>query len=565
MYLLVQKSIQLKIQQEKAKMQHENDNLKLKFFTNISHEFRTPLTLIIGIMEKLTTTPKLNSNIQHQLDIVCNNANRMYRLTNQILELRKLQGKTIHPVYQENDIALFMNELYESFHHYAKFKNIQYLFEPGQKNYTCMFDPDKLETIVTNLLSNAFKFTPEEGTIILHWSHLKEIPDYLQLNNKELYTSSLYIKVSNTGKQIPEHDIHKIFDRFYQTELSANQYQKGTGIGLSLVKELVSIMSGNISVDSTHEGKTSFTVIIPVPAKDTASMHVKEKKEIQNTIKNEKREYPMLNKIKEFKTATDPANKNSEESPVILITEDNREVRTLIASLFNNEFKIIEAENGKEGYSKALKHLPDIIISDIMMPDEDGFEFCHNVKMNEKTNHIPFILLTARTADDYKLEGYKTGADDYIIKPFNSNILKTRVNNILLNRAMLQDYYRNHYLLDSGTEAEEKTSGKSVNDQFLQRVKEMVYENMHDENYSVAQLSENMEISRIHLNRKLNAVLGIAPSEFIKLCRLKKGMQLLKGDKKMTVSEVAYAVGFKEASYFSKSFKKHYGKSPSNI
>ncbi len=565
MYLLVQKSTQLKIQQEKAKMQHENDNLKLKFFTNISHEFRTPLTLILGIMEKLTTVPRLNSNIQHQLNIVFNNANRMYRLTNQILELRKLQGKTIHPVYHENDIALFMNELYESFHHYARLKNIRYFIEAEKDTYTCLFDPDKLETIVINLLSNAFKFTPENGTIILHWNVLDEIPDNLPLIKRDLYTSCLNIEVSNTGKQIPEQDIEKIFDRFYQTELSANQYQKGTGIGLSLVKELVSVMSGNISVDSTREGKTIFTVIIPVPAKETVSMKFKEKNDIKKSITSKKREYPILNKINEFKSKKDSGNKNNEETPVILITEDNDDVRAFIASLFHEDFKIIEAKNGKEGFNKALKHLPDIIISDIMMPDEDGFEFCHNVKMNEKTNHIPFVLLTARTADDYKLEGYKTGADDYIIKPFNSNILKARVNNILLNRSMLQDYYRNYYLLDSGTGTMEKTPKKNVNDQFLQKVKKMVYDNMHDENYSVSQLSEGMEISRIHLNRKLHAILGISPSEFIKLCRLKKGMQLLTGDKRMTVSEVAYTIGFKEASYFSKSFKKHYGKSPSDI
>ncbi len=541
--------------QEKAKFQHEQDELKLTYFTNISHEFRTPLTLLYGMIEQLFKNTELPESIRKQLNILYNYALRMKNLVNQVLELRRLNIGKLKPEYNYADIIPFLKRTYFSFDPLAKQYDIQYDFICPYDTYECFYDEEKLETILMNLISNAFKHTPAKEKIIFEM-------EIQEQNNVDAESSekTLIIKVTNTGKYIPENEIQKIFERFYQSEYSSSDKKEGTGIGLALSKELVEMLNGTIAVDSKPEAIITFTVLLPVPNLP-APVQLNDNK--NKFIPATHIPYP---DISEQSTDESGEKIQNGEQQVMLIAEDNKEVRAFIHSLFVKNYKIIEAENGKDGFEKTLKYMPDIIISDIMMPEYDGFNFCNDIKQNEQTNHIPLILLTAKTAEEYKLTGYQIGADDYVVKPFSSDLLIARVNNLLKNRARLKEIYRKRYLLDNNIVSNENENEGSGNvDKFLSRVKTLVKENMYNETYSVNQLADDLNISRIHLNRKLKTIMGISPSEFIKLCRLNEAMHILKTEPKLTISEVAYDVGFKDLSHFSKAFKAHYGKKPSDI
>ncbi len=540
--------------QKKAKFQHEQDELKLTYFTNISHEFRTPLTLIYGMIEQMFKKQDLSEPLRKQLNILYNYALRMKNLVNQVLELRKLNIGKLKPEYQYEDIVSFLNRIYSSFSPLADQYNIQYELRCPYISYECFYDEEKSETILLNLISNAFKHTPEKGTIVVELE-IKE-----QTNDDICSEKSLLIKVTNTGEYIPENEIQKIFERFYQSEYNASEKKEGTGIGLALSKELVEMLNGTISVDSKPEAIITFTVHLPIPDLSIPVIQHDDKKK-HELIPTFHSSYRNINE-QNIEKAEEGI--QADEQQIMLITEDNKEVRAFIASLFNNNFKIIEAENGKQGFDKTLKYMPDIIISDIMMPEYDGFEFCNDIKQNEQTNHIPVILLTAKTAEEHKLTGYKIGADDYVVKPFSSELLIVRVNNLLKNRAKLKEIYRKRYLLDDNGITTENEGTDNV-DKFLNKVKALIKENMYNETYSVNQLANDLNISRIHLNRKLKSILGVSPSEFIKLNRLNEAMHILKTEPKLTISEVAYDVGFKDVSHFSKAFKAHYGKRPSEI
>jgi len=555
LYLLISSTAKIKIQQEKARIQeekariqHENDEFKLEFFTNISHEFRTPLTLIYGTLEQLFKKPDIPDSIRKQLNILYNHALRMKNLISQVLELRKMNVQKLKAEHDFTDVVSFLKRVYTSFIPLANQHEIQYEFVCPYDSFICPYDEQKVETILLNLLSNAFKFTPDKGKIL----YKVEIQDSETDKNINLSTKFIAIRISNTGTKISDNEIKKIFERFYQS-YDTSVKNDGTGIGLALSKELVEVLKGTISVETTQEGVTSFIIHLPIP--DKSSVLNSDSQKIQLKSPSEKKSQ---NKDKEDETLT------KEKESLMLIAEDNEEMRSFIVSLFNDDFKIIEAENGKEGYNKTMKYMPDIIISDIMMPDYEGIGFCKDIKEEEKTNHIPFILLTAKTAEEYKIEGYKTGADDYVVKPFSSELLKARVNNLLSNRAVLNEIYRKRYVLNEKLSVAKENEIDPV-DKFLYKVKNMVNQNMHKEDYSVGQLAKDLNISRIHLNRKFKNILGISSSEFIKTNRLNKAMDMLKTNPKLTISEIAYAVGFKEVSNFSRAFKAYHGKSPSNI
>ncbi len=568
-YFLMKRSALIRIQQEKARIQHETDESKLRFFTNISHEFRTPLTLIYGTLEQLVKFSNIPDHIQKKLHTVFNNAVRMNHLINQVLELRKLDAGKIKPKYQLNDIIPFIDKIFKSFTDLADQHEIKYVFKSNYNTYPCFFDEEKIETILLNLISNAFKHTPDKGNVIVNLDIHEKFPEFLNTDAVKGTNSIISIQVANTGSRIPADEINKLFERFYQSEQDYEKNRAGTGIGLSLVKELVTLLKGTIRIESNEEGVTKFMVYLPVPDENEMQGQLVDSRnfiaepDIQKKERGGRITFSEQAKMKAISSKKEDAGKNVKK--IMLIAEDNSDVRSFIASLFVKEFKIIEVENGVEGYVKSLQFMPDIIISDIMMPESDGIAFCNKIKHDEKTNHIPFILLTAKTTDEYKLEGFHTGADDYVTKPFNSEILMARVNNILANRLILQEYFRKRYLLDDETTMKEQEGIGEANDRFMNKVKEIVNKNMHKEDYSVVDLANSLEISRSQLNRKLKAILNISPSEFIKICRLKKAKKLLQSDSRLTISEVAFRVGYKEASYFSKSFKKHFKKPPSGV
>ncbi len=546
-------------EQEKAKFQHEQDEIKLNFFTNISHEYKSPLTLIIDPLEQMMSSSNIPESMSRQLEIAYGNAKRMKHLTEQILDLRKIEAGKVKPCYQYDDIIPFIKNIYHSFNFVSHSKAIQYTFNSPYETFSCYYDAYKLETVLFNLLSNAFKYTEKSGKINIEFDTIKQ--EKSSQNNKEQSKTFIYFKVSNTGEKISKNEIEKIFDRYYQTEQFTEKDYKGTGIGLALTKELVTVMNGTIQVEDDTE-YTNFIVSIPVPENLELNIdHYVEKETRQNEYVPIEQENNIIEHDDEFNI------KHVTDNMIMLIAEDDEEMRAFIASVFKNDFEVIQAKNGHEGAQKAFEYLPDVIISDIMMKGGDGLSFCNTIKNDEKTNHIPFILLTAKAADQSKLEGYTTGADDYVLKPFNSNLLKARINTLLKNRAALQESFKKRYVFEEGYKENDNIEGLkgSYNENFINKVKDDIYANMHLEDYSVTELSKNIEMSRTHLTRKLKAILGISASEFIKLCRLKKAMQLLKNSPDTTISEVAYAVGFKEITSFSRAFKNHYGIPPSNL
>jgi len=554
----------IRTEKQKAKLQYEQDQLKLKFFTNISHEFRTPLTLIMGLMDQLISKVEVPKPLYEKMIMVFKNAKRMNNLIDQLIELRKIElGKEV-PVYKQDDIVFFSKNIYSSFKHLAETYKIDYIFNCEIEHYTCLFDTYKLETVIMNILSNAFKFTPNHGKISLYLKVLENGPDFTPEEDDKFERSHIYLKISNTGKQINKEELNKIFERFYQSENLVENKQKGSGIGLSLSKDMIGILKGKITVDSNDQGVTAFYIHVPIPREELVEVGNNTENYRVNEIM-EPHEYQGEESEGDF-NRIERKTPQANDKPILLIVEDNADVRSFFASLFEEKLLVIEAENGNKGYKKALKYIPDIIISDIMMPDEDGINFCKKVKHDERTNHIPFIFLTAKSADEYKIEGFQTGADDYIVKPFNTYVLKARVQNLLKNKNLLKEYYKKYYLYGEDLNENSGNSGHvSVNQRFIKKVKETINQNLHKEDYSVERLAEELEISRSQLNRKLQMILDLSPSELIKICRLKRAMQILRGKNNHSIAETAFMVGFKEASYFSKAFKEHFGKSPSEV
>ncbi len=540
----------------KLKRELAQDEMKLNFFTNVSHEYRTPLTLIIEPLEKLISNSNLPETINNQLKLISGSAKRMKHLTNQILDLRKLESGNVKPNYQYGDVILFVKNLSASFEFMAQKQAINFIVNTPHESFYCYFDSSKLETILFNLLSNAFKYTFKNGEVSIDMN----INPASDKNKNKNENDQLDIKVSNTGTPVSENEIKKIFDRYYQTEQYTRKSFKGTGIGLALVKELVTVLYGSIAVKNEPGNKISFIVRLPLFNKENIAHteHVKGANQKQQKIVQQPISTSVIQESEKKK-------KNKAWQPLMLVAEDNPEMRTFIVSLFINDFRIIEAVDGKEGYKKALEHLPDIIISDLVMEGEDGLDFCNNIKTNEKTNHIPFLILTAKTANQSKMQGYQTGADDYINKPFDSNVLAAKVNNLLNNRARLKEYYHKRFLQDDMVEEKIVIKHEAVNELFIKKVKDIINENMHCEDFTVTELLSHFKMSHTHMNRKLKSIIGLTAREFIKLSKLNKAMHLLKTVPGITVSEVAYKVGFKEVTNFSRAYKKHFGISPSKI
>lgn len=528
---------ELVFERVKAKKLYEIDLMKLRFFTNISHEIRTPLTLIMGPLEKMLHHETDAAERKNYLMIMHRNAQQLMKLINQLLDFRKLETGNLRLELKKGDLAGFVAGIAESFKELAREKSIRLRFNTVESQLFMYFDPDKIEKILNNLLSNAFKYTDKGGSITVNLSLVVDTADQLgTVKNAEEKFVELVVKDTGTG--IPESSLNKIFHRFFQIP---SQSTHGTGIGLALTKELVELHKGHIFVSSKPGKGSRFTVRLPFNA---------EPEESESTEKG----------IQDMDSGviSSPGEKNlAENGNILLIVEDNPDVRYFIRSNFEPEFQVYEAPDGKEGLQMALKLIPDVILADVLMPGMNGYELCRKIKKDVRTSHIPLILLTALGSKEHELEGLAAGADDYITKPFDEAILKTKVDNLFALRKLLKEKYTSEMVLKPTN-----VTIQSLDEKFLQKAIEVIEKNIGDPDLDIEKFAQEVGVSRMQMYRKLSALTGMTVKEFIRDIRLKRAAQML-SQKKLTVSEIAFAVGFRDLSHFRKCFKQQFGMSAS--
>jgi len=520
-----------------SKQLEEATHAKLVFFTNISHEFRTPLTLIAGPVSSLLSDKTINVEQRRLLSLVQKNIGVLMKLIDQIIDFRKYENGKLVLDLSQSDLKSQFIEWNESFSEIAKKRHLSFEFQVlSDADFSMVVDVAKIERIYFNLLSNAFKFTPEKG-------HISVSLEKISSSN----VNHAVIRVSNSGKGISEEDIKHIFDRFYQVD----SHMAGSGIGLALTKAMVELHEGQIQVNSEPNGLTSFTVTIPFLYNENQqeslviensgvaiTEHLSDVSSSQQTIFDEDKD---------------------EDKCVVLVVDDNPDIRSYVKIVLqNSQYTIIEASDGEEGFRKAVKYIPDIIISDVMMPKLDGIELCQKLKKELSTSHIPIILLTACSLDEQRIIGFKSGADDYIAKPFNSEMLEVRVNNLIESRKHLKELLQENLL--SG---EPKAEVNDIDKSFLGRLKELIEKNLSNSDLSVEDLGQSVGLSRAQLYRKVKSLTNYSPNELLRIMRLKKAHQIL-STTETSISEVAYEVGFTSPAYFTKCFREYYNESPSD-
>ncbi|MBN1185952.1 MAG: response regulator [Bacteroidales bacterium] len=530
----------LKVEKINREQEAQIHQLKLRFFTNISHEIRTPLTLILDPLNKMLESGLGGVQVQNKLQIIKKNADRLLQLINELLDFRRMEMGKIKINVAEGNIVKFTHEIFLSFTEHAHNRNISYTFRAPDNKIMLMYDRQQLEKVIYNLLSNAFKFTPENGSISV---------------SIEKQDNLVYIAVSDSGAGIPESQLPYIFERFYQNDESSSMKESGFGIGLTIAKELVELHSGSIEVSSKEKQGSTFTIILKQGeehlAKEIISRDYKNSENIENYTLEPT---PVIETI-----PIKEAPKNDFSGNTLLIVEDNTDLRKYLADNLSDKYKVLEAANGKEGIEIAKRSLPDLIISDIMMPIMDGMELCRNLKTDVHTSHIPIILLTARTAMIYKVEGFETGADEYITKPFSDKELRTRIKNLLNNRKLLRERYLKEAMLQP-----KDIVLTSPDEKFLNKLIEIIEKNMEEPEFKVELLTKEIGMSHSVIYKKIKALTGQSLIEFVRDIRLKRAAQLLK-QKVLSVTEICYKVGFTDRRYFSQAFKKKFGQTPSEF
>lgn len=538
---------QLRFEQQEASRLAELDALKTQFFTNISHEFRTPLTLILGPLTDL----KKRFPAESVLNLMERNGHRLLTLINQLLDLSKLEAGQLKNEAEPGDIAAFFRTIASLFGSLADSQAIRFVFEQEPTTYLADFDRDKIEKITTNLLANAFKFTPA-GNEVRMMVRYENRPD----------SQAVVLTVQDTGIGIAPDKVGQIFNRFYQgfvsaTANNANRNYTGTGIGLALVKELVAVLNGTITVTSTEGAGSSFVVRLPV-AQITAlaRSHAETAPALGAGVPITEPHYQYANG-QTVPVAAPVAGQTAEN--ILLIIDDNADIRAFIRSIFETDYRILEAIDGLDGLEQATACTPDLIICDLMMPRLDGFGFCRAVKTQEATSHIPVVMLTAKATVEDRIEGFDLGADDYLTKPFNRTELRARVMNLAQKQARLQHYFSNL----APTEPHLTTSPDPVReDAFVQKAIAVVERHLPEAGFTVEQFGQQMNMSQSQLVRKLKSLTNQTAVEFIRNRRLMQAAERLRrGDS--TVSEVAYAVGFESLSYFTRVFQEKFGVTPS--
>ncbi|MDO9255685.1 MAG: two-component regulator propeller domain-containing protein [Bacteroidales bacterium] len=542
-------------EQELAEKLHEADQLKLRFFTNISHEFRTPLTLILGPINKLLSSFGTHHEFDELGKIIQRNTIRLLNLINQFLDLSRLEAGVVTLSISKGDVFTYISGIVNAYKYAASQKNIEYNYISDVDSHICFFDADKIEKILYNLLSNAFKFTPENGRI--------DVTVNLLAGNKgSQEPETIRITVSDTGKGIPAEYLSRIFERFYQVDTNSTYQTSGTGIGLALTHDLVTIYRGDINAESSPERGATFTVNLPI---DKASFREQEFAQGQPVINDFK-----LQLIAIEDHAYDPIEGDNLEIAdellaevvetdnrlTLLIVDDNPDIRKYLIDQFGDEFRIIEARDGKDGLEKALKHLPKLVITDVMMPRMNGYELCAQLKTDILTCHIPVIILTAKASSEDQLESIETGADAYIAKPFDIRLLETQIRQLIASREQLKQLFRRELTIGP-TEIVVDSSDEKL----MHRIIKVMSENVSNPDFGVEELGKEVGLSRTHLYRKLKQLTNHTAIEFVRDMRLQRAAQLFKQNK-LYVAEVAYMSGFKELSYFRKIFREYYGMSP---
>lgn len=512
----------------------EATHAKLVFFTNISHDFRTPLTLVADPVEHLLADKSLDGDQRRMLMLIQRNVNILLRLVNQILDFRKYENGKMEYTPVPVDILSSFEGWNESFQAAARKKHIHFSFDNmPDTDYHTLADTEKLERIYFNLLSNAFKFTPENGKVTVRLSSLvKEDRQWIRFT------------VANTGSLISAEHIQNVFDRFYKIDM----HHAGSGIGLALVKAFVEMHGGDIFVESDEKQGTVFTVDLPVQSCEFASCG-QSPAAISETPNNG----AILAVVEE----DEPGEEYDSSKPSVLVIDDNEDIRSYVHGLLHSEYTVIEAADGSEGIRKAMKYVPDLIISDVMMPGIDGIECCRRLKSELQTCHIPVILLTACSLDEQRIQGYDGGADSYISKPFSSQLLMARVRNLIDSHRRLKQFFG-----DRQTLAKEDVC--DMDKDFVERFKALIEAKMGDSSLNVEDLGKDMGLSRVQLYRKIKSLTNYSPNELLRIARLKKAASLL-ASSDMTVAEIGYEVGFSSPSYFTKCYKEQFGESPTDF
>lgn len=527
-----------KLAVSESKRLKEINQLKNTLFTNITHEFRTPLTVIKGMADSIKSNleNKQLDDLENSLEIIDRNSDSLLHLVNEMLDLAKIESGNMELQLVQTDIIPFLKYTSESFSSLAEENQISLTVYSETETLLMDFDANKLTSIVSNLLSNAIKFTPEYGKIIVH---IKQI---IQKEN-----SFLFIKIKDSGIGISSDELPNIFNRFYQAEASTIRKEGGTGIGLALTKELVDLMNGTIEAKSTLNGGSEFSVLIPVTKKAPISEHVEFAK------------VPHTASTKILSTQSNQITETDSELPLVLIIEDNMDVVHYLKTCLKNKYETIHAINGIQGIEMALEEIPDIIISDVMMPGKDGFEVCEKLKTDELTDHIPIIMLTAKATFEDRLTGLSHGADAYLIKPFEQTELLIHIDQlILLRKKMLSKFEK------TGIDRLLNKNVKNTETKFLQKIITVIHDNITQTDLGPVQLARQLHLSESQLYRKLKATSGKSTAVFIRSIRLQKGKELIQTTDK-TISEIAYDVGFNDPSWFSRVFKEEFGHTPGAI
>lgn len=529
------------------------NQLRLRFFTNISHEFRTPLTLILDPLESLMNKLENDKETINTLKLINRNAQRLLHLINQLMYFRRIETGKIEIRVVQGDLISFLKDIFDSFHDLASHQQINYQFYTDELNDAAWFDPEKLENIFYNLLSNAFKFSPEGSNISFRVKFRNP-----EVNKEPVSFPFVQVEVSDSGKGISSEHLPYVFDRFYQAETTADNRQKGSGVGLALTQELVQAMHGMISVESQINRGSTFSVVLPYRHEDFQDNEIDLTGSVQ-TINIKSKVDLITEEILRTDSAEELEPLSSDKSkPLILIVEDNYDLRNFLLQSMKTDFRVMGAENGKDGFDMAKKYTPDLIISDIMMPVMDGLELCSRLKKEIHTSHIPIILLTAKAMIEHWIEGLEIGADDYIPKPFNLKVLQLKISNLIESRKKLRQLFGRV----EKPSAEESTTNL-IDQQFIERAYTVVEKHIQESELSVDQFAREMMVSKSLLFKKIKAITGYSIVDFVNLHKLRKAATRLANDQQLNISDVAFEVGFNDPKYFSRVFRKVYGLSPS--
>ena len=531
---------------------HENseemNKMKLQFFTNISHELRTPLTLIVGPLSQIMNGQVSTKDVSKLNSIMYKNSNRLLKLINQLLDFRKAESGNLNLIVQNDELVSFVGEVFAAFEDIALEKNIKFLFLSPKNELDAWFDNDKIEKILYNLLSNAFKFTPNGKGITV--SLEKET-----VNNEDY----AIIKVIDFGIGIPKDELVSIFDRFYQTRKENNAINEGSGLGLAYIKHLVEIHKGKINIQSEFHKGTTCTVTIPISKTAYSNNSIIELQPQKYDFKYTKIGVDVIKENQLLpKKSIKSVKEHSKETPLLLIVEDNRELQDYLVTFFSYDYRILTANNGKEGLEQAIKNIPSIIISDLMMPEMNGIEMCKKLKTDINTSHIPILILTAKAGLENEKEGLETGADEFILKPFNIEVLKLRLDNILRTKQQWVQKFRTN----SNSKTWKELSNK-LDQKFIEKSINIIKKNFDNTEFSVEKFALEIGMSRSALFLKLKSITGQSTSEFIRTIRLNKAAKLIESGK-YSITEIIYMVGFSDPKYFRTCFKKHFDCTPSS-